>query len=298
MPEQPEVRSVRDRLYPDVVGKLILQLTWDQKSRFHKNPIPGFSLIQDKFPAYIRDLDVRGKKLLFTFESTIDQTSFYAWSSLGMEGKWKWSPGNHSNLWMVIGELRPRMRIIHRILYYDDSRHYGTMAFFDNHDLYWKDLKSKVGPDILAYELYTRGILPHLPEDEHLTPERWNAILRNKRLQNKRIAEFLLDQKNVSAAGNYLRAELLYQSKINPYRTLGSLSDHDIEQLRVAALDVNYRSYISQGHTLRSYSDPYGKKGEFVCVVYMQKQCPEGHPVIQEKDKQGRMIHWVPNIQV
>jgi formamidopyrimidine-DNA glycosylase len=228
-----------------------------------------------------------------------DQTVFYLYSFLALEGKWVWEPRAHSNLWLVLGEIkvtRPPLHLIQRVLYYDDSRHQGQINFFGSPDELDVKLK-KLGPDILANALFDRGELPDLPVSEHITAGSWQTIFRNPRLRTKRLCEFLLDQARFCGIGNYIRAEIMYMTRLSPYRTLESLQDREIEAIRQSAIDIMYRSYKSQGHTFSSFVNTHGDKGEFKCVIYQKRQCPLGHPIVQESDKQGRTIHWVPALQ-
>lgn len=299
-PEGPEVRVMAEQLDMALRGLTVIRMEWDARSRYHARPIPGFNLIRNKFPAEIQSVGVKAKRLIFTLQSHLDGTNFYLYSFLAMEGKWVWEPLNHSNLWLVLGEVKPTqppLHLIQRILYYDDSRHQGQINCFDRaEDLYTQ--RQKLGPDVLAGALFERGELLDLPESEQLSPERWRAIFRNPRLNQKRLCEFLLDQARVSGIGNYIRAEIMYATQLSPYRLLESLTEAQIEALRLSAMDIMYRSYKAQGHTFSSFVNTHGDKGEFKCVIYRKSHCPLGHPIIQEPDKQKRMVHWVPAVQV
>jgi len=125
----------------------------------------------------------------------------------------------------------------------------------------------------------------------------WLKIARNKRIQNKQICDYLLDQKRISGIGNYLRSEILYRSRIRPDRSLKNLSDEELELLRIESIKTVRESYDSHGLTIRSYSDLYGNKGTFICQVYNRTEDPYGNPIRTDTFKDGRTIHWVPSLQ-
>lgn len=300
MPEVSEVRVVAEHLYRELTGKTLLSIQWDTYSRYNREEISGYSSVISYFPAIVQYITVKGKQIIFAFQSTVVSSyCFYMTSFLGMEGKWIWEPESHSNLTFSFGRQVAgliKLNIKERTLYFDDSRHFGGISFYPTLSALTDKLKT-IGPDVLAYALYLQGKNPDLPEPEHITTERWREKFRNKRLVNKEVGVFLLDQGRYAGVGNYIRAEALYKARISPHRSLGQLTDDEIEQLRLAVFDIAYRSYLSQGHTLRSYRTPYGDKGEFECVVYGKSTCPLGHPVIKTQTKDGRTAHWVPNIQ-
>ena len=104
--------------------------------------------------------------------------------------------------------------------------------------------------------------------------------IRLKKNMDLQIGTVLMNQKVISGIGNYLRADILWMSKINPFRKVMDLSDKDIktiyEKSKIAASDM-YEHHI------------YNKKYDI-----------NGHPVVKEVLFGGgtkRYIYWVPEIQ-
>lgn len=280
MPEGPEVKSIADELnhlirdYPDLIS-----LDYDQGSRYDRKPLLHREEFNALLPRKIICLRTKGKKLIF------DLGGIYLISSLGMEGRWTKNPGRHSNLWLSFGSVFKSNRLLVKVmeerLYFDDSRHFGEMIIC----LSDSELQShliNVGPDLLA---------------EEISREKWLEIFRGKSLQNKEITAMLLEQKLVSGIGNYLRAEILYRSKINPGRLIGDLSDEELERLRIIAHQIIKYSYLSKGCTIRSFWNLSGQAGKFQCQVYNHKKDPQGNSVVQTKFKDGRTTWWVPSVQ-
>ena len=119
----------------------------------------------------------------------------------------------------------------------------------------------------------------------------------NKRLEKKEIAKFLLDQDKFSGIGNYLRAEILYDSKIDPFRKVGSLSKKEIDNLFKSTKKIVLKAYECGGHTLQSYTDPLGAIGRYAPKVYRREKDPEGRIVQIDLTSDNRAIYWVPEIQ-
>ena len=191
-------------------------------------------------------------------------------------------PLNHCNLWLHLGEVVENTQYIQETLFYDDPRHHGEIRIFlSSQDLH-SYLKSKVGPDLLQDEI---------------TPEYWHLCFRNKRLVNKAVCEFLLEQSRFSGIGNYMRSEILYRCRIDPFRTLGSLSDKEIELLRYHSLKIVREIYEARGASLYTYFEMDGSKGNFQVVIYGQEFDPEGNPITNASDKKKRTVWWVPALQ-
>lgn len=74
---------------------------------------------------------------------------------------------------------------------------------------------AELGTDVLPYvgDFDAESFLQRLLEPENLTAT---------------IGAALLNQRNVAGIGNYLRAEILFNCRINPWRTIGELSDEEI----------------------------------------------------------------------
>ena len=56
-------------------------------------------------------------------------------------------------------------------------------------------------------------------------------MMKMKRYEEKKIGNLIVDQKVISGIGNYLRADILYQSTISPYRTIKSLNEEDLKNI-------------------------------------------------------------------
>ena len=109
-----------------------------------------------------------------------------------------------------------------------------------------------------------------------------------------------MDQSIIAGVGNYLKAEILYASKISPHRICESLTDKDIFRICANTNRIMRISYESGGATILTYKDEDGKPGTFSrrFMVYNQASDPLGNQVVRETTKDKRTTHWVPSIQI
>ena len=294
---------------------------WDDRSRFHpdRSGIPGLDLIS--LPLELESVWSRGKVLVF--ECSKEKEKLYIVSQFGMAGYWipvsitetqirekglkqivKENKDKHSNFWMVLGDLSqiPEERekglyIPSAILFYNDARHFGNLTVTQDLSEIW----TKHGPCLMAASLQkhqekNQGEV-YKPQNEKeqvpATLERFTKCITNKRIKNKWIFDFLLEQKHVSGIGNYLCNEILYASKVSPFRILEDLSEEDILNIYENALEIIYQSYMEQGPT-----DGYIEGGRFQLKVYQQSHDPLGNIVFKDTKSAERTIHYVPNIQI
>lgn len=175
------------------------------------------------------------------------------------------------------------------ILYYEDGRTLGFVKYAIT-DEQIEDIYKDVGPDFMHNEVLI---------------DYFTSVIKNKRIKTKKIAELLLEQHRFAGIGNYLRAEILYVSKISPYRQLQDITDKEIKILYKNIVKILKESAEKRGLSFENYLDPNSEMGEFECKVYGMETDPEGNEVIKEKigtvpkgKDTRRAIHWVPEIQI
>ena len=287
MPEGPEVRRIADSLRNRLVGKSILRIEITEKSRYAKNGLARFGLL--KYPLNIISIWSRGKRIVFQCEYIIvtTQSRHPIWlvSFLGMEGHWQYRLGKHSHLSFVIGYsvyTRPILRVRELTLYFDDSRHFGALTICTS-DVELQASFTRIGPDLLG---------------DTITLDQYIRIARQKSLFNKEVAWFLMEQKFLSGVGNYLKAEILYASRLHPGRIMNTLTDDDLEKLYTSTLSIIHDSYRNGGLTIATYADANGTVGKYKALIYNQSLDPHGHPVVKQEFSDKRTTHWVPMLQI
>ena len=104
----------------------------------------------------------------------------------------------------------------------------------------------------------------------------------------------------MSGIGNYILAEGLYRASIDPFASLGEISETQHRRLFHELQSVALESYAAQGLTRRAEAipDSYKDQVEFVLQCYGRQICARGNPVIQETaGPHGRTI-WYTDRQL
>lgn len=269
MPEGPEVRRMSEGLDKRISAKLLTdaEVLGGKWLRF---PIKGLDVLQQKLmeaPQYVEWVKVRGKFIYAKMGEDL-----FMWNSLGMSGGWRDQRGKHAHFVFRFSDGTE--------VFFDDVRRFGNIEFLSFEKLL-KKLEA-VGPDMLnsdvSFELFE------------------SRIAKNPK---KNICKALMDQKVISGVGNYIKSEALYRSGISPHREVGEISKKKLEDLCIWIKTICRKSYEQGGATLSTYTDMDNNHGNFVFsfFVYRKETDPFGNKVIHEVTPDGRMTHWVPEIQ-
>jgi DNA-formamidopyrimidine glycosylase len=266
-PEGPEVRRTAGWLKSNVQDCIVHNI--EQFGRFVKKPVSDLDDLKNKRIINVR---CRGKVIVLDFEKDIS-----AISTLGMSGRWTRSQDRYTALTLWC-ELPPTRGIFP--VYYDDQRRFGNFRVVTTREATSK--LDELGWDALA-EPMASG----------------KARVRVVKYTKKPIAEVLLMQDVFAGVGNYIRAEAMYQAKLNPSRLVINTPDRVWNELCDAVASVMKESYSRGGATLENFYDGDGGRGDHVdfLQVYGKITDPDGHPVARRKDKNGRTVWWVPKVQ-
>jgi DNA-formamidopyrimidine glycosylase len=272
MPEIAEVATFAKQLSTEYGGHDLLDIEF-VGGRFLKSEYDSerIELLGLEFPLHHTAFFSKGKFIYWSMSNPSNDIN-HLFFTLGMSGSFG-KKQKHSAIKFTFdnGEI-----------FFNDPRHFGTFRIVDT-DL---ELRTKLGS--LGWDPLKESI----PTD---------LVLKIRKYNHKKIGEFLMEQGPlICGIGNYLRAEILYLSRISPFRLIGDLSDDELSFLFEKTVSVVKEAFAQQGATLSTYSDLYGIAGDFYkqFKVYNRKTDPEGHPVLKEKDKNGRTIHYVPAVQL
>lgn len=291
MPECVEVALQAEKIqfFSQKTSKLIVSIYW--KEKYFEKKIKGTDLVV--LPLKFKNVFSRGKLIIFELEDGKNEKIFLV-SHLGMSGYWTEEKDQYTKFWINFGDYFSKTDYkTTSTIYFSDIRMIGSSLSFTQ-DL--KDFIKKNGPCLLIASKIKYGLVKSENLNEYqveATLEKWLKCLSNKRIENKPISEFLLEQKYLSGIGNYIRAELMYSSKIDPRRKLKDLTIKDKELLYEKSLKIIYKSYISKGP-----SKGYIPEGSFKLKVYMQEFDPLGNKVVRYQDSKKRTVHFVPEIQL
>jgi len=267
MPEGPECRRIAEGLARIISGKKITAIDV-LSGRYLKKEFSGLQKIKNCLPLTVAGAGVHGK-----FIYLICEKQFSIWNTLGMSGLWKTEQGKHS---------RVRIRLSDGTsVYFDDMRNFGTLKMVAGKHQLIEKLQS-LGPDMLNTDVQSQVFI---------------SMLRKKNDIN--ICKVLMDQTVVAGVGNYLKADVLWASKIYPFSKVSDLTDVELSELCKNIKEIIRSSYATGGETIQTFSDVKHQKGNYSSkfLVYNRKIDELGNKVIKEMTPDGRKTYWVEKVQ-
>src|ERR1044072_4273475 len=207
MPEGPEVRKYADALDAALRDRRIVSLearTKEARKWLEENESRLIGRRVERVVSH-------GKHLIGYIEGR-----YFFHSHLMMWGRWQtFGPSRRKRIEVPEKDRRERARVVVEgaaaILL---SAPIFNVGEGDPYDLI--EILGTLGPDALPY----RGLFNR--------KDFLQRLLSNK---NETVGAALLNQQIVAGLGNYLRAEVLFSCKINPWLTVGELTQRDLSSL-------------------------------------------------------------------
>ncbi len=307
MPEITEVLVTSHFLLTKIKNRYISKVDI-LSGRYTHQEIEGLSVFEKHLPAKIKNIDTKGKLLWFELENSLKEPVWLL-CNFGLTGEWGFTKKNNARL---------KFKIINKDsdkkynLYFLDDRNFGIIMFTNNRDIFNERI-NKLARDYI--------------KESFTNEEFYNAVKKfieeKPRNKDKLLVKFLMDQNKGetvgSGIGNYIAAETMYEAKLSPYRTMGSLTKREIEKLNESIKKIIKISYLNNkiGYMERisDYIDRHKeqiKKGkfpnylpeikikdneEFEFRVYQQDIDKLGNKIQSDKIITGRTTYWVPSVQ-
>lgn len=187
----------------------------------------------------------------------------------------------------VLNHLNIEFKTKSGSLYFYDVLSFGTLKVINNIDELNKKL-NQVGPDIMENET-TFTIFK-------------NKICLPKNL-DKSIGVVLVDQKTISGIGNYLRSDILYASRINPFRKVKTISDNELRKIYINSKILTWGEYDKKkAIKLKIIKNGVKMPSDYdrLFYVYQQNYDIYGNKIIKKELYEGsqkRFIYYVPKLQ-
>ena len=308
MPEIIEVRKYADFIRKQCKNKEILDIKiLNGRYKKHK-PFENYNKIKNNLPLKIIDVKTKGKFLYFIFEN-----NFYILSTLGLSGGWCFFSENkkkfmfskniddyalylskekiNTYLNKSLKHLNIEFITNDGSLYYFDTLSFGTIKCIQDseNNIELNKILNKIGPDIM---------------DQSTDLELFKEKIIKKINLNKYIGLVLMNQKIISGIGNYLRADILYLSKINPFRKVKNLNYEEIKSLFNNSKILTWGNYnINQGIKLGFINKNTKLPSIYnrLFFIYNQETDIYGNEVLKKElfeGSQKRFIYYVPQIQI
>jgi len=246
MPELPEVEIVRHSLNKKIIQKTIKKVI--VRNRHLRTKIPlNFKKILEKQ----KILNVgRFSKYLIIFLSGRSKLLIH----LGMSGTIHLLEHNKKNLITNMSFYNsPKLPDKHNHveiffdkfkLVYNDPRRFGFFEIIKDQHQFEKRFK-KLGPE---------------PFDSNFDI---NYICNNLKNKKKNIKNFLLDQNFTSGIGNIYASEILYLSRINPFKEGKSINKVECKKIFKNTRSVLLNAIRKGGSSIRDFKNISGSKGSF-----------------------------------
>lgn len=272
MPELPEVETVKEVLKTKVLGKKIknVNIYYSKIVEYPTNDEFIKSLIDET----INDIKRRGKWLMFELDN------YYLLSHLRMEGKYNYKPneieiGKHEHVQITFTDNMD--------LRYQDTRKFGRMYLYPKEGIFDKHPLNELGLE---------------PWDEELDIEYLKEKYKTKK---KEIKAILLDQSIIVGIGNIYADEILFLSKINPYKKANELKKEELQNIIDNTKIVLEQAIKEGGTTIKSYTSSEGVHGRFqqMLNVHQRKgeKCLTCGTEIEKVVIGGRGTYFCPKCQ-
>lgn len=306
MPEGPEVRTLVDQLQGAVGSRLVdvqflsgryvrhgppdgFDAFAKTMTRYNKtNPADNVDIVKEwntkgKFIYILLDHGAKKPPLNATTTTTTTEDDFQRsiWITLGMSGRFLNEERHEADprhaRWYLSLLMKDGSQ---RKLYYHDMRNFGTVKFCLSAQALSKKLDS-LGLDIL---------------DRNTTEDDFVQLVERQK-SDLNVCKLLMNQSKLSGVGNYILAEGLYRSGIDPFASLSETNEEQQRRLFRELQSIAFESYDAQGLSRPggSYRDTDGKRGrfEFSLQCYGREFCARGKPVIRETEgPHGRTIWY------
>jgi endonuclease VIII len=257
VPEGDTIAYAAHRIRPVLEGRVPDEI---------ETPHPRHAL--DRWPArlagrVLTSVDTHGKHLFLRFEGDL-----VLHSHLGMTGVWGvYAPGRR---W---GRSPRRAWIVFRAAGQEVVEFDGPLLELMTEGRTRFDQRlAALGPDVLSTDFDGARFLARLRSDD----------------QTRFIGDALLDQRNVAGIGNIWKAEGCWEAGIDPWRRVGSVSDHEAGAI-IAAVRPRMSRSAEFGHR-EIRARVYGHAG---------RPCPRCGTAIEARGQgdANRTTYWCPGCQ-
>ncbi len=256
MPELPEVEIVRQSLDKKIRKKSVKKIIIRNRNLRFKLPRNFKNFIKNK---KIIKVNRFSKYLILSF-----QNEDYCLIHLGMSGTIhildKKNSSKFTNTSFYHSPFLPKKHNHVDLIFdkfkivYNDPRRFGFFEIIQNHENLKKRFKF-LGPEPFSDKFNL------------------NYLFNFFKKKKKNIKSFLIDQSFVSGIGNIYASEILFASKINPFKQANLLSKKECLNIISSSKRILQKAIEKGGSSIRDFKDISGNKGNFqkVFKVYQQE---------------------------
>ncbi len=302
MPEVKEIKKFADFIKNKIKNEKIIEINiLNGRYKNHK-PFENYNRIKKLLPIKVLDVRTKGKFLYIIFDNEL-----YMFNTLGLTGGWCFLKNNKYEFSKNLDDYSKyldKSKIDNYIknsinhtnvefktktgsLYFYDMLSYGTIKIVKSKEELDKKL-NELGPDIM---------------DKKTSLDIFINQIRKEKNEDKEIGNVIVDQKIISGIGNYLRSEILYVSKINPFRKTKNISNDELKTIYNNSKILTWYDYdIEQAKKLKIIKKTTKIPSDYnrLFYVYNEKKDINNYDIIKKElyvGTQKRFIYYVSKIQ-
>ena len=260
MPELPEVEIVRQSLNKKIKQKKVKKVIVRNRNLRFKLPYDFSLYLQNKKIIKVG----RFSKYLIIFISD----GSYCLIHLGMSGT------------IHIVSKKKINKFTNTSFYnspYLPKKHNHIEIIFDDFKVVYNDPRRFGFFQIIKNNLELNKRFNHLGPEPFSKTFNLTYVLNFFKGRNKDIKSFLLDQKFISGIGNIYASEILFFSRINPFKKASLLNKKECKNIILNSKKILLKAISKGGSSIRNFQDISGSKGGFQneFKVYQQegKRC-------------------------
>jgi formamidopyrimidine-DNA glycosylase len=273
MPEGPECRITAEALNKLLKGRLTITTQGSYSEK------PQYATLRKDLQALLNPTIVqvmpKGKNIFMLLRQS-DGVIKYVANHLGLDGSWTKVPNKHTCI---------KVESEKETLYFNDITRLGEFDILTEDEM--RERLTTIGVDPYTHDFTYNAMVTALNDDS-----------------KKKIAIVLMDQSKVCGIGNYLRAEILYHSKLNPRKMIKDFTNENWRNLFYSIKGVMDEVYSMNGSIaypglkVTDTAEPRALvgPGKYNFLVYSKSVTPKGEKVDQFT-MAGRTVYWCPSVQ-
>jgi len=289
MPELPEVETTVRDLRKKVQGRTFID-TWTDFKKMIKKPKNFQNFKKEIVGKKIKNIQRRAKFILFDLSEGKTLLIHQKLTGHLLLGKWQ----KKKNKWESVEKnclVEKINSYIHLLFYLDngqmlalsDLRKFARIELWKTEELFSSNEFKSLGPEPLN--------------------KNFSFLIFKERLSIKKgkIKQVLMNPKVIAGIGNIYSDEILFRSKVNPFRPVSSLKEGELKMIYANIIKVLKKGVELKGESFSDWRTLEGKKGFFdnYRKVYQKEgeKCSRCKNIILRKKIGGRSAHFCPQCQ-
>ncbi len=279
MPELPEVETIIRGLKKKILN-LKIQDVWTDSKKIIKKPKQFSRFKKELKGKIVVGIRRRGKNILIDLSGDKVLLVHQKISGHLLYGRWKKEKGK----WIseVQGSLVNDFwnNFLHLIIFFNDNR---QLALSDLRKFSKVELWDK---EKLEKSKYLQSLGAE-PLEKDFTFKKFKESLNKRR--RGRIKQVLMDQRIIVGIGNIYANEILWKSKVNPFKDLNKLKEKDLRKIYKNIKIVLKEAIKLKGSSVSDFRQIDGKKGRYGNFLKVYRKEGEKCLVCKNKIKRDKI---------